>query len=375
MGATVRSVGTAAAVASGNATPGLPAGTSDGDMLVAVAGSKDNINITDAGGYVSFGSPLPSRPSATRNLEILWKQAGPGETATTFTHTGGNSCIMRVVAITAGTWDTADPLGAIAVSTTDRTVPTVTPDIADCLMLMAIMAADDDGSGGSNFATYSSGGLTWTERIDNATTSGTDMSLGAATAPNPGTSATGAGSYTSTSAGVAHCALIAIRPAASGSQNITPDHLASGEQVFAPTLVPGSVTITPDAIASGEQMFAPTLAQVVAPGFVASTAQVFAPALAPGSVTIQPGHIASSEQVFMPTVDGSIVVTPGFVASAALIFAPSLAVGSVTLSPGFLSSTAQVFPPSISGGVEPPASTASRVPSIPTVPTIPTMNR
>lgn len=155
-------------------------------------------------------------------------------------------------------------------------------------------------------------------------------------------------------------AAVEVKGSASGSQTITPGHLAPGAQLFAPTLAPGSVTITPGAIAAAAQVFAPTLAQVVTPGFVASTAQLFAPTLAPGSVTIQPGHLASTEQVFAPTVDGSIIVTPGFISSAAQVFAPSLAVGSVAVSPGFIASGAQVFQPSLAGGDAPAAATGQR---------------
>lgn len=167
---------------------------------------------------------------------------------------------------------------------------------------------------------------------------------------------------------------VAFKAAAGGggSQNISPGHVASTAQLFAPGLAPGSVTVQPGHVSSGAQLFAPGLANVLTPGTILSTAQVFAPALAPGSVTIQPGHVASTAQVFAPSTDGSIVVTPGFVASTAEVFAPTLAAGSVTVTPAHLASTAQLFAPALLGGEESEAGTARRVPSIPT---IPTMNR
>lgn len=138
--------------------------------------------------------------------------------------------------------------------------------------------------------------------------------------------------------------------AGSGSQNISPGHLASGAQLFAPSFAPGAVTIQPGHLASTAQLFAPALAQVVAPGHVASGAQLFTPGLAPGSVTVQPGHLASGAQLFAPSVGGSTAVQPDLLASGAQLFAPTLAVGSVNVTPGFLASGAQVFTPTLTGG-------------------------
>lgn len=135
-----------------------------------------------------------------------------------------------------------------------------------------------------------------------------------------------------------------------GSQNVSPGHLASTAQIFAPTFAPGSVTVQPAHVASTAQVFAPGLAQVIQPGHVASTAQTFSPTLAPGSVTVQPGHLASTAQVFAPNVGGSTLIEPGHLASAAQVFAPSLAVGAVTVTPGHLASGAQVFTPTLTGG-------------------------
>lgn len=304
---TVRSVGTVAAVASGNLTPGLPAGTVAGDLLVACFVSKDNIDITGAGGWVSFGAPLPSRPAGTRNLEVLWKQAGASESATTFTHTGGNSTIGRVIAITAGTWDTADVLGGIAVSTTSLVIPSVTPEVVDCLMLAVMAAADDDGAGASNFAAYSAGGLTWTERIDNATTLGTDSSLGAATAPNPGNSATGAGTYTSTSAGVTHCALIAIRPAppAGTAVDLTP---ATETDTAQAVTAAKHVTLTP-ATETDTSVSVPAI-KTVTITLATETDTPVALSVAKRVTLVPVTETDTAQELFYQLVDGSVTLTP-----------------------------------------------------------------
>lgn len=146
--------------------------------------------------------------------------------------------------------------------------------------------------------------------------------------------------------------LVGAREPGTGAQTIQPGHVASTEQVFAPTFALGGVTVQPGHVASGEQVFAPTLTSNfnLQPGHVASTAQTFAPTLSPGAVTIQPGHVASTAQVFAPSLSGGATLTPNRVESTEQVFAPTFAVGAVTVTPGFLAAGSQVFQPTLTGG-------------------------
>lgn len=214
---TVRSVGTSAAAANGNVTPGTPSGMAAGDLLIALITTKDNVDPTMSGfAEITDGAAtLPLRLSSVRQTQCLWKNAAGGDSLVV-THTAGNSIIAQVLAITAGTWNTADPFGGFAHSETDLVIPDLATEIADCLMFLGLHASDDVASG-TVFSAYSWGGLTWTARMDTFTSLGTDQSFGAATAPNPNTAAPGVGSYASASAGAETAILFAIRPAAAGA--------------------------------------------------------------------------------------------------------------------------------------------------------------
>jgi hypothetical protein len=110
------------------------------------------------------------------------------------------------------------------------------------------------------------------------------------------------------------CYVVTYKEASAGSQTINPGHLASGAQLFAPTLAPGSVTVTPGHLASTAQLFAPTFGtqQTVTPDLIAAGSQLFAPALTPGSVTVTPGLLGSGEQVFTPVLEGGDVPESAF---------------------------------------------------------------
>src|SRR5215510_9295564 len=53
-GIDLRGVGTVASAGNGNVTPGLPAGTAAGDLLIAVVETKDNVALSMAGWSTLF---------------------------------------------------------------------------------------------------------------------------------------------------------------------------------------------------------------------------------------------------------------------------------------------------------------------------------
>lgn len=208
---TVRGAGTFAASNGNNVTPTLPAGVAAGDLLIVIVSTKDNVSCS-VSGYTRLDAGLPILPSASRQLDAFYKTAGASEGNPTVTHAAGNTIIANMIAITTGTWDTADPFGGYNESTTNGVIPGVAPDVADCLMVLGIHVDNDL----TTLSAVSWDGLTWTTRFDDETALGIDASVMCATAPKATTTSPGNGTY-STAAGNSAAFLVAVRPVAAAA--------------------------------------------------------------------------------------------------------------------------------------------------------------
>lgn len=175
---TVRGVGTESHGAP-TIFPGLPAGTVAGDLLVMFIESDD----VDLSGTDWLSAPnSPQTVTGTSRLTVLYKIAVGGDSTSV---TGAaNHAIGKIIGVTAGTFDTANPFntsagGIRSVAGTTATIPGSTTTVADCLVL-AVSAHERDQTGGAfTTASWANADLTGiAQRINDSTNAGNGGGLG-----------------------------------------------------------------------------------------------------------------------------------------------------------------------------------------------------
>jgi hypothetical protein len=177
----VRAVG---GVASGNAgiSPGLPAGTEVGDLLIMVAESggasafepEANTPLT-AAGWSSPPAPYASQKKGNTRLTILYRIA-TGSDPTTTNDTGDHQ-VARIIGIKSETFDAAEPFNTAAVGTQAATkavsIPGGTTTRDRCLIFACASGNLPDATGTAEFGAATNASLSeLTERIDNTVTAG-----------------------------------------------------------------------------------------------------------------------------------------------------------------------------------------------------------
>ncbi len=191
--------GSVANVASGNVTPGAPAGTQAGDLLIACIAYRSNAAFTNPTGgewttiatQQSSGNTSTTASTAIASGHMAYCIRGASDPNFTFTRTGGN--VARAMVFAFRGVDPTTPLdNANAVTEASNTnTPTVsgwTPSRANNLYVQFCAGADNvtssawTQSGGSGFSS-------WTEQEDSNTTSGADTNLSVAWATASGTDA------------------------------------------------------------------------------------------------------------------------------------------------------------------------------------------
>lgn len=191
--------GTVANVASGNVTPGAPAGTQEGDLLIACIAYRDTAAFTNPTGgewttiatQQSSGNTSTTASTAIASGHMAYCIRGASDPNFTFTRTGGN--VARAMVFAFRGVDTSTPLdNADAVTEASNTsTPTVsgwTPSNAGNLYVQFCAGADNvlssgwTQSGGSGFSS-------WTEQEDSNTTTGADTNLSVAWATSTSTTA------------------------------------------------------------------------------------------------------------------------------------------------------------------------------------------
>jgi hypothetical protein len=185
----VRAVG---AVASGEGaiSPGLPAGTLKGDLLLMVAESggaaaagEANTPLT-AAGWSSPPAPYASQKKGNTRLTVLYRIATG--TDPTLTNDTGDHQIAKVIGIKAGTFDPISPFNGAGVGTQAATkavsIPGVTTTRDKCLVVACASGNLPDAAGTTEFSGVTNAALTGlTERIDNTTSAGDGGAIFAAT--------------------------------------------------------------------------------------------------------------------------------------------------------------------------------------------------
>jgi len=192
----VRAVGTIAGSASA-ISPGLPAGTTTGDLLLMFVENSGEAAQTAVG-----WTQVDYQAITASSLTVLYRIA-TGSDATT-TNDVGNHQIGRIVGIQTGTFDPAAPFGAATLvkgtetSGTAKTIGGITTTVDNSLVIAAIAGDLPDGAGTANWANVGAAGG-WTnanltglaEQIDNSDNPGTGGSIGVATGVKAAAAATG----------------------------------------------------------------------------------------------------------------------------------------------------------------------------------------
>jgi hypothetical protein len=140
-----------------------PAGVTTGDLLVAILSSDENATVTPPAGWTSAGGNTANAVF----LNVFTKVANGSEPASyTFTLPAGStdSAVATILAVQAGSYDTTTPLygltvGGSGTAASAHTAPSVTPTVADSLLVSVWANA---GSGGGAYTMPGS----MTERFD-----------------------------------------------------------------------------------------------------------------------------------------------------------------------------------------------------------------
>lgn len=191
--------GTVANVASGNISPGLPAGIQEGDLLIAAIAYRSNAAFTlPSGGewtqiaQESSGNTSTTASTAISSLMFAYCVRGASDPNNTFTRTGGNVARGMIFAFRPGSGYAFGALDNSASYTpaSNTTTPTLsgwTPS-GPALYIQFVAGADNVPSSGWTH-TGGSGFSSWTEQEDSNTTSGADTNLSVAWATATGTTA------------------------------------------------------------------------------------------------------------------------------------------------------------------------------------------
>lgn len=182
--------GSVANVASGNVTPGAPAGTQAGDLLIACIAYRSNAAFTNPTGgewttiatQQSSGNTSTTASTAIASGHMAYCIRGESDPNFTFTRTGGN--VARAMVFAFRGVDPTTPLDNANVVTeaSNTSTPTVsgwTPSRANNLYVQFCAGADNVLSSAWQ-ANGGSGWSSWTEQEDSNTTTGADTNLGVA---------------------------------------------------------------------------------------------------------------------------------------------------------------------------------------------------
>ena len=220
MAVTFRSVGISPGASGASCVIVKPAGLAVDDLMVAqVAG----IGATPPGGFTAPGGWTSIREDAAppTGLDpvsaLFWKIAVQADVdAANFTFTATNSTSNRG-AISA--WTGHDPINPINAdngqgnaAAVTVTAPTITPSVADCMILLFCGIGDNNTNTGYAIATDNPG--LWDERYDLSYNGGgaNDLALALGSALRPETSATGNGTATTSAPDLNVGQLVAIAP-------------------------------------------------------------------------------------------------------------------------------------------------------------------
>jgi hypothetical protein len=190
---TVRAVGTVSSVASGNMTPGVPTGTTTGDIMVCFTVAADNVVVTYPAGWTKF---IEQNNGTGQRMTAAWKLAGASETAPTVTHAAGGGAQSRIISFIGA--NTTSPIGTLGTpsvnaSSTTVTASSITPSAATELCVWFGTASATGTTTQYTFGVVGGTNPAFTERLDNSGFQGpNEADMAVDTGPFTSVAATGA---------------------------------------------------------------------------------------------------------------------------------------------------------------------------------------
>jgi hypothetical protein len=172
--------------ASATLTPGIPAGLSDGDMMLCFASLRENAGTTDitmpAGWTPLFATQR--HPSGENSIRAFYRRFVTGDTAPTVTFAGGGTgdTTLAVIVGFSGGLAAGDPLDVLGTFSTNASavnvgpITGVTPTVDDALVIVFAHKAEATATGAADYSTLTGDGLTWAEATDRGSLAGSDSS-------------------------------------------------------------------------------------------------------------------------------------------------------------------------------------------------------
>src|SRR5574343_1269622 len=308
-----------------NATVNKPTGTVDGDILIAVTYREAGAWTLPSGWAWVAAEQVNNDGDAW--VRLAWKRAASEPSSWTFSMSTSN---WRIV--TVGAWSGCAASGtpfeaAAGYSTTGYPViaASITTTVADtmCVVGMANLSGTNIGAGSTGYTQREQlGGCELWERAMAAT--GSTGTKTFSDSSNTGDWAT------------FHLALL---PAGSGAQTISPSAIASGEAFGSSALQPGAVSVAPSGVGSVEAFGVLLLGLGVLPTGVGSAEAHGSASVVPGAVSVLASGISSAEAHGSATLArGAVSGLPTGVGSAEAHGSATIARGAVNVLPGGVSS-------------------------------------
>lgn len=236
MALTFRSVSSASEVSSGDLTLTEPTGAASGDLLVASIAYRDTATFTLPSGWTIVGTQQSSgNTSTTTSASIAsglmaYIVRGGSAPDLTFTRTGGDVALGRIVAYTPGSGETIsfDAGSANTLGANSTTVTTTAITTANDLSLLVMAECLADNTTASRARATDPDEFIWRERADSNTATGADTGLAVSDAYKLAAGSTGTLTYTAGNSSRHVCIVGAFYTSYTG---VKPKVVASGSVV------------------------------------------------------------------------------------------------------------------------------------------------
>jgi hypothetical protein len=236
-----RAAGAVLSAASGNITPGLPAGWQANDLHILIVEQRDNVVSTVPAGWTLLNA---ANSGASHRASLWWKLAIAGDTAPLITHAAGNTIIAQIIGFSGvNTITPFDVANSFTVSAADKTVEAaaITTVTANAMLVFTLHIADNHTT-----STVPAG---WASAFHNFTALGNDAAI-AADYKLAGAAAL-QGALVSTVSGAAnsisHGAQLALRPAMTVTITNPAGTIQNDVMIASIGFRPNTATITPPA--------------------------------------------------------------------------------------------------------------------------------
>jgi hypothetical protein len=229
MAATIRALG-ANAAGTTSATPGLPTGTVNGDLLICIAASSGSATEPSMSGGWTKIRTVKNGTALTDSMLTVWWHTGSSTTVSRAISSLTNHVSARIIGITTGTFNASAPINAesggnVQASTTSVSISGLTTTVDDCLILSISGASLPDANSTAQYASWTNASLaSITERTDNNVNNGNGGGHGSASGVK-----TTAGVVSATTATKASSALLANLMVAIAPFNGPPTVIANSE--------------------------------------------------------------------------------------------------------------------------------------------------